>query len=157
MSAARGAGLIGVAVVLGIVLLQVIDDGTSGPAGGGGDPTVTTTDGDPTVTSNSPATTAAAARPPAQVRVLVLNAGQPAGSAGTKGDDLEAAGYTLLPPDDSPTDRAGVAVQCREGFEQDSIALVAAVGEGAQVEAFPAQPPVAVENVDCLVILGTAG
>ena len=30
-SAARGAALIGIAVIIGIVLLQVIDDGTSGP------------------------------------------------------------------------------------------------------------------------------
>ena len=35
-SAARGALLIGVAVIIGIVLLQVIDDGTSGPIGDGG-------------------------------------------------------------------------------------------------------------------------
>ncbi len=35
-SAARGAALIGLAVIIGIVLLQVIDDGTSGPIGDGG-------------------------------------------------------------------------------------------------------------------------
>ncbi len=34
-SAARGALLIGIAVIIGIVLLQVIDDGTSGPIGNG--------------------------------------------------------------------------------------------------------------------------
>jgi len=67
-SAARGAGLIGAAVILGIILLQVVDDGTGGPAGNGGN------GGTPTVTTGANGTTDPTAptdtRPPGEVRVL---------------------------------------------------------------------------------------
>ncbi len=46
-SAVRGAGLVGLAVILGIVLLQVID---KGPAGSGSTPAGTSRDNDDTDT-----------------------------------------------------------------------------------------------------------
>jgi hypothetical protein len=150
-SAARGAGLIGAAVIVGIILLQVVDDGstgTSGNGGGGGGST------DTPVTDETTQTTNADTRPPAQVRVLVLNAGQAAGSAQNKANDLRLAGYNTLPASNDPVGRQGVAVQCREDFEDEGAALALAVGEGATTEPFPAQPPEGSENADCLVLLG---
>jgi len=149
-SAARGAGLIGLAVIVGIVLLQIVDDGTSGPAngnGGGGGP-ATSTPGE--TTASTPAD-----RPPSEVRVLVLNAGQAAGAAQNKANQLRTAGYNTLPASNT-LPRVGLAVQCREGFDNEAAALTLAVGEGATVEPFPDEPPAEAENADCLVLLGTA-
>ena len=74
-SAARGAGLIGLAVIIGIVLLQVIDDGTSGPIGDGGSSaaaggTTNTTAATSASSSTSTTTTTAATpvKPPARSR-----------------------------------------------------------------------------------------
>ena len=149
-SAARGAGLIGLAVIVGIVLLQVVDDGGGGSAGGGGGG-----GGTPTDPTGGTTVTTGAARTPAEVRVLVLNAGQPAGSAGNVTNQLRLVGYTMLTPSNDPVARQGIAVQCREGFEAEAAALAAAVGQGAVTEPFPAQPPVPeAADADCLVLLG---
>jgi LytR cell envelope-related transcriptional attenuator len=156
-SAARGAGLIGAAVVLGIILLQVVDDGSSGPAsnggnGGNGTPVDTTATTDTTVPADT--------RPPAEVRTLVLNASQVAGAAGTLTNQLVAAGYTTLPAGDDPVTRQGIAVACRQGFESDANALALAVtqatGSQAAVEAFPTdrEADLGAQDADCLVILG---
>lgn len=153
LSAARGAGLIGLAVIVGIVLLQVVDDGSSGPSngGGGGGGGVTPTD----ATGETTATTGNG-REPAEVRVIVLNAGQPPGSALNVSNALKLVGYTTLSPSNDPVERQGVAVQCREGFDAEAAALANAVQQGATVEPFPAQPPVPeAADADCYVLLGT--
>jgi LytR cell envelope-related transcriptional attenuator len=148
-SAVRGAGLIGLAVIVGIVLLQVVDDGSSGPSNGGGDGggTPATTPGE------TAAPTTAAGRNPAEVRVLVLNAGQAAGSAGNKANQLRAAGYNILPASNT-LPRTGIAVQCREGFDSDAAILAAATDPSATVEPFPDEPPPEAADADCLVLLG---
>jgi hypothetical protein len=149
LSAVRGAGLIGLAVIVGIVLLQVVDDGgSSGPSNGGGGGGVTPTDatGETTPTTGE-------GRTPAEVRVLVLNAGQPAGSALNVTNQLKLVGYTTLSPSNDPVTRQGVAVQCKEGFDAEAAALAANV-PGAMVEPFPAQPPAEAADADCIVLLG---
>src|SRR5712692_7336389 len=79
-SAVRGAGLIGLAVILGIVLLQVVDKGPSGSsstaAGGTSKATTSTTKGGATA-SSQPGTTkgGGGAKARGEVRVLVFNAG----------------------------------------------------------------------------------
>jgi hypothetical protein len=157
-SAGRGAGLIGAAVVLGIILLQVVDDGSSGPAGNGGnggDTPVGTTGANGTET-----TVPADTRPPAEVSTLVLNASEVAGAAGTLTNQLVAAGYTTLPAGDDPVTRMGIAVGCREGFEGDANALALAVtsatGQQAAVEAFPTdrEADLGAQDADCIVFLG---
>ena len=159
-SAARGAGLVGAAVILGIILLQVVDDGGSGPAGNGGDgngTTVDTTDGDGDTTD----TTVGDTRPPADVAVLALNASGVPQAAATLTNQLVAAGYTTLPAGDDPVQRQGTLVACREGFEADASALlvtVTAAGVASPaIDAFPADrtdlPGIA--DADCLVLIGT--
>ena len=150
-SAARGAGLIGVAVIVGIILLQVVDDGGAPSGGDGGNGA----NGTPVTNETVPATSEDQ-RPPSEVRVLVLNAGQPTGSAQTKANQLRTAGYNTLPASNDPVGRQGVAVQCRADFDSEAAALALAVGEEAQVEPFPAQEPAGAENADCLVLLGSA-
>jgi hypothetical protein len=146
-SAARGAGLIGAAVVVGIVLLQIIDDGTSGPSGGGGG------GGTPVTTPGETTTTTGEGRDPSEVRVLVLNAGQAQGAAMNKANQLRTAGYNTLPASNT-LPRTGIAVQCREGFDNDAAVLAAAVDPAATVEPFPDQEPEGAADADCLVLLG---
>ena len=110
---ARGAALIGLAVIIGIVLLQLIDDGTSGPIGDGGcvgrgchlEHHHSTASSDST-SSTTPTTAATPVKPPAQVAVLVLNGSGRPGAATAQSNSLKAKGYqTLTPP--TRRDRAG--------------------------------------------------
>jgi hypothetical protein len=128
--------------------------------GGNGTTTVTTratTTTEVTTTSTtSPGattTTLAPGRPPAQVRVEVLNASGTAGAASTKATALKTAGYTIAGTGNSPT-RTGTVVQCNAGFESEAVALTQAVGSGATNQ--PASTPgVSVPSkADCVVIIG---
>lgn len=145
-TAARGAVLIGVAVVLGIVLLQVVDKGGSG---GGVSPPVTQP-GDGSTTS----TTGDDGRSPEDVRVLVLNASGIANAAGTKANELRGLGYAIAGTGNSEQ-RTGSGVACISGFEKEADALARTLGAGYSVETYPEPPPEGAENADCIVILGS--
>jgi hypothetical protein len=156
-SAARGAGLIGAAVVLGIILLQVVDDGSGGPAGNGnGDTPTITTGADGTTDSTAPTDT----RPVGEVRVLALNAGGPDGAAGGLANTLRAGGYNVLTAGNDPVARQGLAVACRQGFESDANALVLAVtsalGTQPTPEPFPTdrEADLQAQDADCIVFIG---
>jgi LytR cell envelope-related transcriptional attenuator len=152
-TAARGAAIIGAAVVLGVVLLQVIDDGGSGPSanGGGGNgsaPETTTTtangDGD------------GAIRPPEAVKIVVLNGSGVPGAAQAKSNELRTLGYANQEPFGNANLRVGNVVQCKAGFEREGQALAEDVGAGTQVEGFPAPAPPEAGAADCIVVLGSA-
>jgi LytR cell envelope-related transcriptional attenuator len=158
-SAVRGAGLVGLAVILGIVLLQVID---KGPAGSGSAPAGTTpATTTPTPTSaaapgtSQPATTAkgASAKPRAEVRVVVFNAGSASGAAGNMTNKLRTLGYQLAPPANTNA-RRGTAVQCKPDFDKEAVQLQGDVGAGTTVEPFPNPPLPETENVNCVVLVG---
>ena len=97
-STVKGALLVGAAVVLGIVLLQVVDDGSSGPVANGRTPVVSTTTTVKKTTTTTgkttPTTKTTPVKKPAQIKLLVLNAGAPTGSAGTVSTTLRNHGYT---------------------------------------------------------------
>lgn len=152
LTAARGAALIGVAVVVGIVLLQVVDNPTGGS--GGSDVTQTTpaTDSD---NGNGNGQNNDVAIPPADVSVSVLNASGIAGAAQMQTDALVTLGYSTLPPADAPGLQDGVTVACKQGFEDAAQPLATAVGQGATVAAFPDPVPAGAEQADCIVFLGT--
>ena len=158
-SAVRGAGLVGLAVILGIVLLQVID---KGPAGSGSAPAGTTpATTTPTPTSaaapgtSQPATTAkgASAKPRAEVRVVVFNAGSASGAAGNMTNKLRTLGYQLAAPANTNA-RRGTAVQCKPDFDKEAVQLQGDVGAGTTVEPFPNPPLPETENVNCVVLVG---
>jgi hypothetical protein len=161
-SAARGALLIGVAVIIGIVLLQVIDDGTSGPIGDGGSSaaaggtTNTTAASSPDSGSSSTTSTTAAspAKPPAQVAVLVLNGSGRPGAATTQSNALKAKGYQTLIPADA-TDRQGSIVYFKPGFDRECTTVAASVDGAPKVEAIPSPPPTGSDTANCVVILGS--
>lgn len=170
-AAAKGAGLIGVAVLIGIVLLNVVDDGepdgsvgaqdtetTAAPDAGEGDGEG---DGDPDGGDTTVDTTAAEPpRAPEQLRVLVLNGGAPQGSAREMSDALQQVGYTNQPEaaDWTGRDQQGNVVMCRSGLEREASTLAIAVGEGTPVEEFPEPPPPgADDDVACVVVVGASG
>jgi hypothetical protein len=157
-SAVRGAGLVGLAVVLGIVLLQVID---KGPAGNGATPSGTSPATTPTPTSapapasSEPATTTQGSNPKArgEVRVVVFNAGAASGSAGNMTNKLRSLGYQLSPPANTNA-RRGTAVQCKQGFDKEAVQLQGDVGAGTTVEPLANPPLPETENVNCVVLVG---
>jgi hypothetical protein len=154
----RGALLIGVAVIVGVVLLgkgfesgvlssdssTPSEEEASGDNGDGGDDATTST----TVTPTTHAT--------AQVRVIVLNGGGPPGSAGATRTTLSAAGYTTLDATDTEPDVAASVVYYTPGFEADAAAIAAAIGITAAPQPMPEPPPqnTPVGQVDVVVVLG---
>jgi hypothetical protein len=111
--------------------------------------TLTSSSSSVTSTTVAPATT----RPPAQVRVEVLNGSGIAGAAGSKATALKAAGYTIAGTGDT-TPRQGTVVACKTGFDAEAAALAQAVGSGATTEPFPTPAPTGSTDADCVVIVG---
>lgn len=149
--AVRGGVIVGLAVILGIVLLNVIDDGSSGPVGDAQPSETTTTLGGDVTTTTGPA--APAPNDPSAIRVRVYNASAPVGAAATKTDELRSAGYqTLSAADTEPRDNT--VVYCTEAFAGDAEPLAVATGGGAVVDNALAPLPPAAEEADCIVILG---
>jgi hypothetical protein len=160
-AAAKGAGLIGVAVIIGIVLLNVVDDGDTNQGAAGSDATANTTTtvagAAPTDPTTATTTDAVPAKTPAELVVLVLNGGAPQGSAKEMSDNLRLSEYTnqLTPSDWSGRAQAGNVVMCKAGLDQEAAALATAVGEGTPVEPFGEPAPPGSETADCVVVVGT--
>ena len=148
---ARGAIVVGLAVILGIVGLQILDD--SGPSTSVATVTSRTT---PTSRPGSSSTTSGL-RPAAQVRVKVYNASGVQGRAQILTDQLKSTGYNMQTPANLSRERAGTVVECLKGFDREG-ALLALYGvpNGAQVQPYPSNPPAGASEADCLVIIGTA-
>jgi hypothetical protein len=144
-TATRGAVLIGLAVVIGIVLLQVVDKG----GGGGGVSPPVSNGSDRSTTS----TTGEGGRSPDQVRVLVLNGSGLANAAGTKANELRGDGYAIAGTGNAPQ-QTGSTVACVAGFEKEADTLAKAAGVGFTIASFPEPPPTGAENADCIVTLG---
>lgn len=147
-TAARGAILVGVAVVIGIVLLQVIDKGGGGGGGSAGPTPASGSSGGVTTS-----TLGDTGRPPAEVRVLVENGSGVNQAAATLANELRGNGYAISGTGNAPV-QTGTTVACRSGFEKEADALAASLGSGTTVTTFPATPPAGSENADCIVIKG---
>ena len=159
---AKTAGLVLVAVVVAIIMLNVIDDNPTPKSGASGS-TSTTSSSSTTSHTGTTTTHTTVSRPrgpvlpPAQVRYIVLNAQSGvSGAAKTMTDALVAAGYTNH---DQPTDttpaRQGTDVACRPGLSREAHALAIVVGQGASVVGFPNHPPATVDSsIKCIVYIG---
>ena len=146
-AAARGTGLVALAVAIGIVLLQYSDDPTRDRTSAGREPA---TDA-PLSPSTSTTVTTAPVRPPAEVRVLVLNASGRKGVARQMSERLGVAQYKTLEPGDAAL-RKETTVGCRAGFEREAAALVSAIG----VPATTAEPGTLLPpEADCVVVIGS--
>jgi LytR cell envelope-related transcriptional attenuator len=166
-AAAKGAGLIGVAILIGVVLLNVVDtDPTPDPDNGSeSETTEATTPATeaPTTETTLPPEDTVAPKTPAELVVFVVNGGAPQGAAGTMADALKVDGYTNQPKgaaDWIDHSQTGNTVMCRTGLDQEAAALATAVGDGAPVpvEAMVEPPPTGTEPTDdCVVVVGAPG
>ena len=148
-TAARGAALIGVAVVIGFVLLQVVDGGGGGGGAGTTAPTVANGDNGDTTSTTSGDT----GRPPQEVRVLVQNGSGVAMAAATKANELRGLGYAIAGTGNAAVQQ-GNTVACLAGFEAEAETLAEQVGSGTSVTAFPEPVPAGAEATDCIVVIG---
>ena len=142
-TAARGGILIGVAVLIGIVLLQVVDEGATGPSSSSG------SNGGGKVTT----TTGGGARAPQEVIVAVYNASGVSQAAGVQANELRGLGYQTPTVENAAAEQTGSTVACMAGYEKEAEQLVSFV-DNSTIAAFPATPPAGAENVNCIVIVG---
>jgi hypothetical protein len=149
----------GIAVVAGLVYLLL-----SALLGGDSPPTTTTTAAistsssvsattsttvQTTTTTSAPTTTTVAVRPPAEVRVLVLNSIGVDGLASQVSAQLSGLGYNMLPPDNYTPLLERTRVWYVAGFEAEAFVLAAEFPD-AQIE----QNPDLAVDADVVVVLG---
>jgi len=143
-TAARGAALIGAAVVLGIVLLQVVDDGGT-PGGTPGNTSAST--------PGSVTTTTQAATFPADFIAQVLNGSGLTGAAGTVTNTLRTAGVPVGNPADT-TEAQGTTVYCKDGLDDQAARIAQLVGTENVAPMPDPLPQGADPAASCLVVIG---
>ncbi len=161
---ARGALLLGVAVILGIILLQQFDndlDTGGGPVAASSIPDdvdTTSTTQRVGLTTVPPATsTTTRARPKAEVKVLVANGAGIRGLGLATTNALKGVGYTMLTPTDATATIPKTSIQFAEGYEADAREVAGALTLPATVVTRLASPPVAAADIGdakVIVILG---
>jgi LytR cell envelope-related transcriptional attenuator len=127
---ARGAILLAVAAVLGILLLQAFDTdsgtsvstGTTLPGGNG------SANGATVPTSPVATPTTRPGRAPSEVVVLVANGTGVRGLGTQNADVLKAAGYNTLTAVDATKALDATQVQFAEGYEPDARAIALTLG-----------------------------
>ena len=161
---ARGALLLAVAVVLGIVLLQQFDSGidtgaqvatdTSLP----GNDTTTTTRRVGLTTAPAITSTTAGLRPKSEVRVLVANGAGVRGLGAATTNELKNRGYATLSPTDATGTVEKTSVQFADGYEAEAREVAAVLTLPATVVTRATSPPVAAADLGdakVVVVLGT--
>ncbi len=151
---ARGAVVIGLAVILGIVGLQILDDSGNGSSGS----TATTVPGTQTTDGGGSTATTAPPRQNQDVRVKVYNASGVQGRAQTLTDQLRAKGYNMQEPANLDKQRPGTVIECTTGFEREAqlLRVYGMADLPSTVEAYPSDPPAGASDADCIVVIGTA-
>jgi len=162
-AALLGALLIGVAVVIGIVLLQIGDRNDNGPASVKSHATTTTR---PHTTRTTHTTTTHTTTPrtppiaPGSLKVIVLNGGAATGQAGVMTTNLRQHGYTSIAPANDWTGhhQVGNSVTCRGGLEREARQLALQVGPNVPVHIrFPKTFSPLRAGQDCVVVVGSTG
>ena len=169
---ARGAGyaaflgalLIGVAVIIGIVLLQIGDRNDNGPSSV---KTVNSTTSKPkshsttstTVRHGGTTTPTSALLPPSAVSLIVLNGGALSGQAGVMSSELRRQGYTNQQPANDWTGhrQVGNSVYCRAGLRGEGAKLAVLVGSNVKlIIPFSNPAPPFSASLKCVVVVGAA-
>lgn len=153
-AAARGALLIGVAVLIGVLLLNATD--SSDPFEAGADNGAQPAEGTTSTTEAPPVT--AEPRPAAEVSVLVANGSGVGGAAGSFSEYLGGLGYQVLTATDATQKPAPAAVYFVPGFEAEAAAVARGLGVGeGVVNPMPEPPPVAdLGTAQVLVVIDEA-
>jgi len=124
MAAGRGAAVLVVAVIIGILLLNKVDDPPARrvATGDGGSGTAETTT---TVAESVPTTVPV--RPPAEVKVLSANGTKVNGAAGKTRDALKALGYNVLSPIETKKPVEASVVYFTPGFDREAQTVAQAL------------------------------
>ena len=166
---AKTVALVVLALIIGIVMINIVGDGgstaktaatTTTPTTSGTTNTTQTT----TATKHNSTTTTVkktnAVVPPAQLKLIVVNSGAPKGSGGNVSTALKSRGYTNQTPTAAVTwSQSGLTVHCQPGFDTERTALVNALAGipnyTAKVAAFKTEPGVP-SDMQCYVAIGAA-
>lgn len=154
-----GALLIGLAVILGLVLLVKgfgADGGSSSSESGAPVTSIAEEDLDapPSFDPSDTSAPTVSLRPPAEITVLVANAAGIGGAAGKVADALESEGYTIVDTANAPSTSPDL-VFYSEGLRAEAEALAASLGlDASSVEALPDPPPLDTKDADLLVMVG---
>ena len=145
-TAARGVVLTGVAIVVGIVLLSVVN-GAGSPGGGSAVKSASST------TSTTGGTTTSTGKPVAQIKVAVFNGSGVSGAANTTANKLRGLGYAIVAVTNAATTQTGTSVACKVGTVQAQN-LAKNVSATATVGVFPTPEPPNANAADCIVTVG---
>lgn len=146
-SVARGAILVAIAVVIGVLLLRDDDSATTQVAVGSDtaadvDPGSVDEGDEADDAETTTTTTTEPPRDPSEVKVLVANGSGVNGAAGGTTDALEALGYVTATPTNAER-VPNTIVYYTTGFEAEAQALAAAIGAPPEsVTPMPAVAPV---------------
>ncbi len=159
---ARGALLLAVAVVLGVVLLNSFDRVPTTDVDAileGLDRTTTTVAGDPAGTAPAVTSTTRASRAPGDVTVLVANGTDIRGLAGATATALKGIGYNTLSPTDTSRTVDATKVLFSNGFEAEARAVATSLQlpPTAVEAATPASPPPIADTLGANVIVLLGG
>lgn len=156
-AAARGAMLIALAVVIGLLLLAfALDDPDTEVTAGSGDDSSQSDDasddsgdsgddtaGDDTATTSTTTTTtppstittvpANEPKPPAEVSVLVANGTGERGVAGAVSDKVNSRGYIALDAANAAAPTTESVIFYREGFDGNAVAIAEIIGTTADL------------------------
>jgi hypothetical protein len=159
-AALKGAVLIGLAVLIGIVLLHQVGDNTSTAAAKSTTTKPKTTTTKPKAKSTTTTTTVPAVpqKTPAELKLIVLNGGAKQGDAGTMSTKLRTAGYTNQAQANDWTghQQTGNTVLCKPGLDREAVALSQQTAlQGSTVHPWPNPPPPTYGYAaDCVVVVG---
>lgn len=150
----RGAALLAVAVVLGIVLLNAADDAPPDRVSSGSS---ATTPSDSTSSTLAAPTTVVTLplRAPADVKVITGNGTTTKGVAGKARDQLKAAGYNVLAPTDA-TKATASAVYFVGDYTREAEGVATSLGlPPSSVAAVPTPPPLPdARGANVIVVVG---
>ncbi|HEX2700263.1 MAG TPA: LytR C-terminal domain-containing protein [Acidimicrobiales bacterium] len=154
MQPGRGAALLVVAVLLGIVLLNAADDAPPDRVAAG----TSKDDGESEVTTSTGVTTTVVILPvraPADVKVISANGTDTKGVARKATDQLKAVGYNVLSPTDAPKTAAS-AVYFAGDFQREAEGVAANLGlPPTSVQPVPTPGPLAdPRGADVIVVVG---
>jgi len=149
----RAAMLLGIAVLVGLLLLNSTDAERTSvtpttTVNGSGDEVLPGADEVPDEATPE-------ARPPGEVKVLVANATRSEGAAGRVTEKLRLAGYNVVPPTDAPKEDATI-VYFATGYEAEAQIVAQALELApTAVQPLPAPPPISdLRDATVLVLVG---
>lgn len=119
------------------------------------DVTTTSTSVPAKTTSTSSTSTTTPVRPPAEVRVTVVNASGVAGSAGRIGVVIKGVGWDLKAPRTDRKAQDDTVIMFRPGYENEARALAKALGVDPSVAAPLDTGVVSPDEADLAVLVGT--